>query len=375
MQLIPARCRRWLPLLLLGLVTGVSAQAHRASPFRVTPALVSTDTGWDLTVDFDFPARHYLYADRLAFTIEGVPGSPHFQLPPPTPPTGGERQPQFRQHFTARSCQTGRPPQPLVLSVFLHGCDPENCYFPEVRRFRLTPGADAVELPSDLAGRAPPEPPRWRLVADGFSVATRTDFTNEADFQQFIQPGGAAEVTAPPVRHAGIPWWLAGGMAAAALGWTTTRSGRGRRWPALVIAGALGVLGLLSYRQSAVRAGQPEALITLNFAANSVAEEDLADLLSRAWSDGSSVLLSLQPAGANSRPADVWAGGAGRGRLAGLRPVRVQLPAVADPRSRELCEYFAVAQPPVFALLRPRPQIPAGMAPKLHPGDRPMPPR
>ncbi len=359
--------RRWLQFLLFALATGLVAEAKGPSPFKVSPSLVTTETGWDLAVSFDFPPGHYLYADRLAFSIEGMPGSPNFQLPPPAPPTGSERQPQFRQQFVALNCQTGRPPSSVVLAVFLHGCDADNCYFPEVRRFRLSPGTAAVELPPDLATPGPPEPPRWRLVADGFSVRTRTSFTDEADFRHFLQEAG---VTSAPAKQAAIPWWLIGGLAVATFGWTTLRSRHGRRRPLVLILTALVGLGALAQHRSSGIPGAPTPTVALDFAANSAAEDELANLLSRALNEGSPVLLSLQPATvdpARTKPGEILAT---RSVSGVFKNVRLQLPATTDPRSRELCQYFAVERPPVFALLVPRNHPGAGLALNLQPGNR-----
>lgn len=364
--------RRWLQFLLLALATGLVAEAKGPSPFKVIPSLVANDTGWDLAVNFDFPPGHYLYADRLAFSIEGMPGSPNFQLPSPAPPTGSERQPQFRQKFTALNCQTGRPPPSLVLAVFLHGCDPDNCYFPEVRRFRLSPGTAAVELPPELVTPGPPEPPRWRLIADGFDVRTRTSFTDEADLRRFLQD---AVVTSTPAKQAAIPWWLISGLAAATLGWTALRSRHGQRRPLVLMLTALVGLGALAQRRSFGITSLPSRVVALDFAANSSAEDELADLLGRALNEGSPVLLSLQPAAADSARTKSVEAPAIRSDLGTLKNVRLQLPDRADPRSLELCQYFAVERPPVFALLVPRHHARAGLALNLQPDNRRMYPR
>jgi hypothetical protein len=362
----------FLLLALLGLLAVTAVQAGGPSPFRVQPALVTNDHGWDLSVGFDFPPRCYLYADRLAFSIEGLPGSPDFQLPPPAAPDGSEQQPQFRQQFTARSCQTGQPPAALVLTVFLHGCDPDTCYFPEVRRFRLVPGLAALELPPDLASPGPPEPARWRLLADGFNVLTRNGFKDEPDFLRFLREAGLATA---PMEHAAVPWWLVGGIVATAAGWTALRGGKNRWRSAVPILVALLAVSLLAYRRSPRAPGGAGHLVAVDFNANTLAEDDLADLLGNALREGAPVLLSLQP----STPGQPGPQSAGfprvPGKLGGLQQIRLRLPDATDPRARELCQYFAVAHPPVFALLIPRNHSPAGMALNLRPSGQDAAPR
>ncbi len=357
----------FLLLALLGLLAGMTVNAGRPSPFQVLPSLVTNGNGWELSVEFDFPPRCYLYADRLAFSIEGLPGSPDFQLPPPSPPGGGEQQPQFRQKFTALSCQTGRPPASVVLAVYLHGCDPDNCYFPEVRRFRLSPGFAALELPPDLATPGPPEPARWRLLADGFNVLTRNGFTDEQDFLRFLHEAGVAT---PLTDHAGIPWWLVGGIAAATVSWTALRRGKTRWGSAALILVALIAVSVPASRRSPGDTGGVGHPVVLNLGANSLAEDDLADLLSQALHDGAPVLLSLQPTATGQSTAKPDGFPSTRGNLGGVQQIRLQLPDTADSRARELCQYFAVSRPPVFALLIPRNHSRPRMALNLHTTDQ-----
>ena len=349
---------------LLGLLAVMAVQAGGPSPFQVQPSLVTNAHGWDLSVGFDFPPRCYLYADRLAFSIEGLPGSPDFQLPPSAAPDGSEQQPQFRRKFTALSCQTGQPPASLVLAVFLHGCDPDNCYFPEVRRFRLVPGLAAQELPPDLVSPGPAEPARWRLLADGFNVLTRNGFKDEQDFLSFLHEAGLATA---PVEHAAVPWWLVGGIVATAAGWTALRGGTTRWRSALPILVALLAVSLLAYRRSPRDAAGTGRPVAVDFNANTLAEDDLADLLGNALREGAPVLLSLQP----SIPGQPGAKPDGfPGKPGGLQQIRLRLPDTTDPRARELCQYFAVAHPPVFALLIPRSHSHAGMALNLQPSGQ-----
>ncbi len=350
-------------LALLGLLASWAVHAGGLSPFRVLPSLVTNGNGWELSVGFDFPPRCYLYADRLAFSIEGLPGSPDFQLPPPSPPGGGEQQPQFRQKFTALSCQTGRPPASVVLAVYLHGCDPDNCYFPEVRRFRLSPDFAALELPPDLVAPGPPEPARWRLLADGFNVLTRNGFTDEQDFLRFLHEAGVA--TARPA-HAAVPWWLVGGIAAATVSWTALGRGKTRWRSAALILVALIAVGVPASRRSSGDEGGVGRPVVLNLGANSMAEDDLADLLSQALHDGAPVMLALQPTAADPSLAKPDVFPRTRGNLGGVQQVRLQLPDTADPRARELCQYFAISRPPVFALLIPRNHSRPSMALNLH---------
>jgi hypothetical protein len=69
-------------VLLGGLLLDAAHAQDDASPFVITPTVVTNDGVRSLHLNFRVPARHRLYADKLAFELGG--GTTQFITPAPT---------------------------------------------------------------------------------------------------------------------------------------------------------------------------------------------------------------------------------------------------------------------------------------------------
>ncbi len=179
MQLIAA------VLLLVGALT-----ARAASPFTVTPSLLTSNETAIVTVTLGVPAGHFLYADKLTLEVDGVTPPPQFALPAPVVVvdrfSGAEKR-VYPQSVTASCRLPAVPAGGVTLRVHLQGCNESQCFFPEDHTYTLAP-----QHPASPAARADPvqmSPPNagWSALAAGFTVTAKgTGYLNERDFLAFL---------------------------------------------------------------------------------------------------------------------------------------------------------------------------------------------
>jgi thiol:disulfide interchange protein DsbD len=173
------------------------AQTDEVSPFVITPAITTHAGAARLSLTFQVPEHHHLYADELHFELAGSPVN--FSLPAPTPITdkfSGKSKPMFLQGFVATSPLPAAFTRDLTLTVDLHGCSDEECRFPETRQWILHPDHSIASV-VDSSGPNPGAGAGGTWLA-GFKVTGRVSgFLNSRRFVEFLDqargPGAAAE--------------------------------------------------------------------------------------------------------------------------------------------------------------------------------------
>ena len=161
-----------------------------AGPFRVSPRVEVQDGGSVLRVQFDFPEKHFLYADELSFGIQGITNLVDFHLPQSTvllDQFSGKPKPVYLRSFEATWPIPNLPLEGLVLAVHYQGCDEENCFFAEERVFRFRAGGAFTEIQA-ARGSAKPQPPEdWRRLVENFTVAgRRSGYLDEHEFLKLL---------------------------------------------------------------------------------------------------------------------------------------------------------------------------------------------
>ena len=180
--------------------TSSYAQTDGVSPFVISPAITTNSGVPLLSLTFQVPEHHHLYADELHFKLSGAPVS--FSLPMPAPVTdkfSGKSKPVFLQNFAASTVLSQAPAGDMTLTVDLHGCSDEECRFPETRQWIIHPDHSIASV-DDLSGPNPEASSGGTLLA-GFKVIGRTSgFLNSRHFIGFLDqtegPGTTAENTA-----------------------------------------------------------------------------------------------------------------------------------------------------------------------------------
>ncbi len=188
-----------LAALLLASTARLAAQ-DEASPFVITPRLSTNNGVRALTISFKVPPHHRLYADALSFEL----GSKTVEFSLPQPATiadkhsGGTKR-VFEKDFTA-SHPIGASDE-TTLAVSLHGCNDEECFFPETRRWSIGPrliSALAEDKEKTLATAT-------AKLTDGFDVVSRTTgYQTSARFQQFLTQGNGGTASGGMFAGMGI---------------------------------------------------------------------------------------------------------------------------------------------------------------------------
>ena len=189
--------------LVLSLGVAVSAQAGRPpSPFGLGAVLHEHEGASAVRFNFEVPADHVLYAERLHFeTEDGVVLTP-LRMPAPVvaqdKATGHEKK-MYDRSFSAEFKLD--QPFPVNLVVKFQGCSNSACYFPEKRTFtvnsnRIIAEAVAGGLPSvKITPEADAQPGDWRALAGGFTVVARqTGYLKSDDFMTFLTKAKEGEI-------------------------------------------------------------------------------------------------------------------------------------------------------------------------------------
>ncbi len=183
-----------------GLTLSVCAQ----SPFEVSGKWKDQNGTKALEVHFEFPPKHVLYEEKLSFAWIGGGVSNRFELPPSVSIydkfTKHEKK-VFNKPFTAISSLPGNVTLPLTFEVHYQGCDEENCYFPEEKRFQIQSDGKVTEVaveeePASVASSVP-SVGSWKELAANFQVVARgSGFMKEQPFLEFLakaDSGGTPE--------------------------------------------------------------------------------------------------------------------------------------------------------------------------------------
>ena len=122
-------------------------------PFTISSLVQQTNGTALLRVAFGVPTNHFLYADKLSFSLGDEPSVESFNLPEPIlvgDKFSGKQKRVFSQSFEAtRPLPTARTGK-FALTVRFQGCDDANCFFPEEKLFTIAPDGSVAEVESDL---------------------------------------------------------------------------------------------------------------------------------------------------------------------------------------------------------------------------------
>ncbi len=162
------------------------SQTDEVSPFVVSPAIATNSGVAMLSITFQVPERHHLYADELGFQLGGQ--RVNFSLPTPASVTdkfSGKSKPVYLQDFVAVAPLPAAFTGDTALTVELHGCSDEECRFPETRQWLIHPDHSIASVvdPSDENQTDSTNSP----LLSGFSVIGRTTgFLNSQRFVAFL---------------------------------------------------------------------------------------------------------------------------------------------------------------------------------------------
>jgi thiol:disulfide interchange protein len=155
--------------LLLALLTlQAPAQSTEASPFTISPSLVSSNGARFLSLAIHVPEHHHIYADRLSFELNGA--SSAAALPVAKRVTdrfnGGEKM-VFENDFQAALPWPGSGESTLTVNV--QGCSDSECYFPETRQWKIK--ADQTIVALNIPDTGPSAQPIDGSLTNGFRIA------------------------------------------------------------------------------------------------------------------------------------------------------------------------------------------------------------
>ncbi len=191
--------------------------AHAEGPFTVRARVVQSNGVPSVSVAFDVPAEHILYADKLSFELasEGISNAaPSFAMPEPVvvkDKFSGKEKKVFRTSFEATGTLSDPLKDKAVLTVHYQGCDDANCFFPEELKFAISPdGAVAsIQEDEDLTATAASSAAEWRKIAEGFTVSARgSGYLNEKEFLAFLDQSKSGLVEAQGLQSASGLWGL-----------------------------------------------------------------------------------------------------------------------------------------------------------------------
>lgn len=178
---------------LLAMATVMGWADDDESPFKVTPSLEREAGKVRLKVNFQFPAGHYLYADKLHFQADESADDLAFEVPKASVITDKHSQSQKSVHLTSfvatRAVDLGVNGQ-LSLHVKWQGCSEEACFLPESLQWTVR-GDGTVVLTDEttsvlsLAGGAAAVAPATAGMTDGLLVLSRS--TGYADDEAFLK--------------------------------------------------------------------------------------------------------------------------------------------------------------------------------------------
>lgn len=199
-------------LLLLILATGGLLPAWADSPFGVDVTQDFTAQPKRVNVRFTVPEKHILYTDKLEFEWEGQSAKPVFTLPP-----SQKVMDRFSKHeklvYKESFTSTSPLPDPAnattnaVLLVRYQGCDEENCYFPQERRFEMQRDGSVKELEMPTEAETPTSTGTWKESADRFVVSARgTGYLEEKAFLSFMRKGLTGKVDDSGGQSLGTGW-------------------------------------------------------------------------------------------------------------------------------------------------------------------------
>lgn len=190
----PTVGRQWQRSLVLGwlvLTALIGGAEEDESPFRVTVTLERSGEKALVQARFEFPAGHYLYADKLHFQAGGSGSEMAFDVPQPSLVTDKHSQSQKSVHlrpFVASRALDLATSGSLSLQVSWQGCSEEACFLPEsvdwiVRGDGTVVAADAGAPTS--AGAASASSSANAALTNGLVVLSRS--TGYADDETFLR--------------------------------------------------------------------------------------------------------------------------------------------------------------------------------------------
>lgn len=171
---------------LLGLACGAAfAEDEDESPFHLKPSVEQSEGKATLRIKFDFPAGHYVYAEKLHFTDMARQAELSFTVPSPTQITDKHSRSSKLVH--ASSFVVERPlglssSEVLSLRVQWQGCSEEACFLPESREWLVR--GDGVVTEASVGEVAAGTPGPQRANTNDWTVVSRS--TGFVDTQSFL---------------------------------------------------------------------------------------------------------------------------------------------------------------------------------------------
>lgn len=162
-------------------LTAAVAAEGESSPFGITPTITNNNGRATLVVSFSIPTGHRLYAGALSFEIDG--SSTQFDMPAPVEVAdrhSASTKQVFAKNFIAsKNLEQGAS----SLSISLHGCNEQECFFPETRGWTILKSG-RIAAQTATSGEVTTE------LSRGFSVSARTSgFQSGQKFLGFLSAG------------------------------------------------------------------------------------------------------------------------------------------------------------------------------------------
>jgi len=195
-------------------IAATSLVAKAEGPFTLTPKVSTQEGARRVEMQFDIPAKHILYADKLSFawTAGGLTNS--FALPAASTVVdkfSGHEKRVFTQSFSASCPIPTAAAYPLTLEVHFQGCDEANCYFPEERKYSVasdgTIKAVAEDASDTAATPAPSAGVEWKSLAENFTVVARgSGYLGEKEFLSFLTKAKSGQQVGSEAATLGTGW-------------------------------------------------------------------------------------------------------------------------------------------------------------------------
>ena len=151
---------------------GIQAQNEDANPFAISPYATTSNGTPFLAIAILIPEHHHIYADRLAFEVNGAAVATGLPEPKRVADKFSGKE---RQVFEGNLCSLLPWPDAgsngAILSIEFQGCSDSECYFPERRQWKLGDNHSIVAFTDAIDSTATePASGSW---TNGFRVAAR----------------------------------------------------------------------------------------------------------------------------------------------------------------------------------------------------------
>ena len=177
----------WITAITLSLfaIAQCRAEDQETNPFAIFPSAMVTNGASFVSIDIHIPPNHHIYADRLAFELDGAATTPTLPKPKLVADkfSGGDRQVFEGDIRALLSWPTNS--NGSTLSIDFQGCSDSECYFPERREWKL--GTDRSFIAINDSGKSSSADTVAGSWTNGFRVVARASgYLSREKFLAFL---------------------------------------------------------------------------------------------------------------------------------------------------------------------------------------------